>query len=53
MLCKKKISMLTGLKMLSLVCKCVFYRPEHNAKGRPMELNLKSPKYKKMKYIIG
>ena len=26
--------MLTGLKMLSLTCKCVFYRPEHNAKGR-------------------
>ena len=26
--------MLTGLKMLSLICWCVFYRPEHNAKGR-------------------
>ena len=26
--------MLTGLKMLPLTCKCVFYRPEHNAKGR-------------------
>ena len=31
-LCRKRISMLTGLKMLSLICKCVFYRPEHNAK---------------------
>ena len=25
--------MLTGLKVLSLACKFVFYRPEHNAKG--------------------
>ena len=25
--------MLTGLKVSSLTCKCVFYRPEHNAKG--------------------
>ena len=25
--------MLRGLKMLSLMCKFVFYRPEHNAKG--------------------
>ena len=23
--------MLTGLKVSSLECKCVFYRPEHNA----------------------
>ena len=23
---------LTGLKVSSLVCKCVFYRPKHNAK---------------------
>ena len=27
--------MLTGLKVLSLASKFVFYRPEHNAKGRP------------------
>ena len=34
--------MLTGLKVLSLTCKRVFYRPEHNAKGDdPMELNFK------------
>ena len=25
--------------MSSLACKCVFYRPEYNAKGDPMELN--------------
>ena len=24
--------MLTGLKVSFLACKCVFYRPEHNAK---------------------
>ena len=24
--------MLTGLEVSSLTCKCVFYRPEHNAK---------------------
>ena len=33
------MSMLTALKMSSLTCKCVFYRPELNAKGGgPMEL---------------
>ena len=26
--------------MSSLACKFEFYRPEHNEKGRPMELNL-------------
>ena len=31
---KKYIYMLTGLIVSSLVCKCVFYRPEHNAKRR-------------------
>ena len=25
--------MSAGLKVSSLACKCVFYRPEHNAKG--------------------
>ena len=29
---EKRISMLTGLKVSSSVCKCLFYRPEHNAK---------------------
>ena len=27
--------MLTGLKVSSLACKCVFYRPEHNDKEEP------------------
>ena len=33
--------MLTDLKVPSLACKYVFYRPEHNTKGGgdPMELN--------------
>ena len=25
--------MLTGFKVSPSACKCVFYRPEHNAKG--------------------
>ena len=35
------MSMLTGLKVSSFACKCVFYRPEHNARVErdPMELN--------------
>ena len=33
--CKKEISMLIGLKVSSLACKRVFYRPKHNAKGGP------------------
>ena len=35
--------MLTGLKLLSFASKCVFCRPEHNAKrgGGGMELNFK------------
>ena len=27
--------MLTGLKILFLASKCVFYGPEHNAQGKP------------------
>ena len=34
-LCRKGISMLTGLKASSLASKCVPYKPEHIAKGRP------------------
>ena len=30
---RKGISMLTGLKVSSMTCKCVFYRPEFNAKA--------------------
>ena len=29
------ISMLTGFKVSSFTCKCVFFRPELNAKGKP------------------
>ena len=31
---RKEISMLTGLKVPSLTCKYLFYRPELNAKAR-------------------
>ena len=36
--------MLTCLKVLSLVCKCVFDRPQHDVKGDHMELNLEQMK---------
>ena len=39
--------MLTGLKVSLLTCKCVSYRPEHNAKGDPMELNFEGLEIKK------
>ena len=32
-LCRKLISILIDFKLLPLACKCVFHRPEHNAKG--------------------
>ena len=31
--------MLAGLKVPSLACKCLFFRPEHNAKGDPTKLS--------------
>ena len=31
--------MFTGFKVPTVACKCVFYRPEHNAKGYLMGLN--------------
>ena len=37
-LSRKRISVLTGLKVLSLTCNCVIYRPEHNAKGGGPEI---------------
>ena len=38
------MSLLNALKMSSLTCKCVFYKPEINAKeGDPMELNFEGP----------
>ena len=33
------MSMLTGLKVSSLACECVLYRPERNAKENLMELD--------------
>ena len=33
MLRRKRISMLTDLKVPSFACNYVFYRPEHTAKG--------------------
>ena len=32
---RKRISMLTALKVSSLTCTCVSYKPEHNANERP------------------
>ena len=31
--------MLTGFKITSLTCKCVFCRPGHSANGGPLKLN--------------
>ena len=36
---KGYLSMFTGFKVSTVACKCVFYRPEHNAKGYLMGLN--------------
>ena len=33
--------------MSSLACKCVFYRPEPNTKGDPMDLNFESVEMQK------
>ena len=40
--------MLTGLKTSSLASKCVFYSPEHNAKGDHMKLNFEGPEMQKL-----
>ena len=40
---RKGISMLTALKMSSLTCKCVFYRPELNAKAGPHRIEFSKP----------
>ena len=39
--------MLTGLKVSPLARKCVFYKPEHNAKGGSHELNFDGLKMQK------
>ena len=36
---KKRVSLLTSLKVSTLVCKCVFYRSEHNAEQDLVELD--------------
>ena len=47
---KKRMSMLTALKMSSLTCKCVLYRSELNAKGAdPKELNFEGLEIKNTK----
>ena len=38
--------MLTDWKVSCLVCKFVFYRPEHNAMVEPVELNIEVLKRK-------
>ena len=40
---RKGISMLTGLKVSSLTCKCVFYGPELNAEARPHGIEFCKP----------
>ena len=37
--------MLTGLKVTSLACRCVFYRTEHMQRGVPLNWNLKVLKW--------
>ena len=39
--------MLTGFRMLSLACKCIFYKPEHTLRGNPLELNFEGLEIKK------
>ena len=41
---------LTGLKVSSLACKCVFYRPGNNAKGGPHGTEFWRSRNVKMKY---
>ena len=38
------------MKVSSLACKCVFYRPEHNSKGKPHEIEFWRCWYAEMKY---
>ena len=37
-LCRKRISMLTGFQVSLLASKCVFYRPEHSANRGHLKL---------------
>ena len=45
--------MLIGLKVSSLACKCVFYRPEHNANGKPHTIEFCSSRNVKMRFTNG
>ena len=49
---RKRVFMLTALKVLSLVFKCVFYRPEQNAKGGPYGTEFWRSWNAKIKYAI-
>ena len=49
-LCRERITMLTGLKVLSLAFECVFYKPEHNSKGWLYEIESWTSWNVKMKY---
>ena len=48
---RKGVSMLIGLKVSSLTCKCVFYRPEVNAKVRPHGIEFCKPWNKTYQWI--
>ena len=48
---RKGISMVTGLKVSSLTCKCVFYRPELNAKAGPHGIEFCKPWNKTYQWI--
>ena len=43
--------MLAGLKVSSLTCKCVFYRPELNAKAGPHGIEFCKPWNKTYQWI--
>ena len=34
----KKHIYVTGFETSSLICKCIFYKPEHNTNGDPLKL---------------
>ena len=47
----KEISMLTGFKVFSMTFKCVFYRPELNAKAEPHGTGFCKPWNETCQYI--
>ena len=48
---RKGISMLTGLKVSSLTCKLVFYKPELNAKAGPYGIKFSKPQNETYQWI--